>query len=452
MFSLYSHGILGVVFTWFISITFNNCYTCRIRHGVSFGVCRPPDGHLDVQVACCLMDCLCRVVAVRATLIRCSPVGTSSAGHFSLLQRCDFQYVQSHSRSHIVDLFRCPHLLDAASTPAVPVSDSEFSISSVKNLQVSSSIVTIESIIRNAVSFMRTVVLTMTSFADHCCRSYLPTHQLEFRPRLSVVTKKDPWSWLARVQQSLDIPTVARTQRDPVPEEFQMSLYFPSTPRAMVPPLCRRRSASSNSSLHWWTWWPLPPVWCADATNEYAMPMMLLTLPWPEPHVSSSESHRESHIHRGSRRMRMCTHLTRCSKRHASRHEKNSSIPRGRSVQSGQQRAQKPTNSQSVWMDQHVKISWDWMEWGAFTHERESTGLWQHPIYRRMCDERESRCSIPCLLASSRNGAREVALFCTIVRNRKEVHRVLDEFLILLSSISQEVPARAVDDADVSVW
>ena len=34
-----------------------------------------------------------------------------------------------------------------------------------------------------------------------------------------------------------------------------------------------------------------------------------------------------------------------------------------------------------------------------------------------------------------------------VVRNRKEVHRVLDEFLILLSSFSQEVPARAVDDA-----
>ena len=37
------------------------------------------------------------------------------------------------------------------------------------------------------------------------------------------------------------------------------------------------------------------------------------------------------------------------------------------------------------------------------------------------------------------------------VRNRKEVHRVLDEFLILLSSFSQEVPARAVDDTNVPV-
>ena len=38
-----------------------------------------------------------------------------------------------------------------------------------------------------------------------------------------------------------------------------------------------------------------------------------------------------------------------------------------------------------------------------------------------------------------------------VVRNREEVHRVLDEFLILLCSFSQEVPARAVDDADVPV-
>ena len=36
-----------------------------------------------------------------------------------------------------------------------------------------------------------------------------------------------------------------------------------------------------------------------------------------------------------------------------------------------------------------------------------------------------------------------------IVGNRKEVKSVLDEFLVLLRSISQEVPARAVDDADV---
>ena len=36
-----------------------------------------------------------------------------------------------------------------------------------------------------------------------------------------------------------------------------------------------------------------------------------------------------------------------------------------------------------------------------------------------------------------------------VVWHRKEVHRVLDEFLILLCSSSQEVPARAVDDASM---
>ena len=38
-----------------------------------------------------------------------------------------------------------------------------------------------------------------------------------------------------------------------------------------------------------------------------------------------------------------------------------------------------------------------------------------------------------------------------VIRNRKEVHRVLDEFLILLCTFSQEVTARALDDADVPV-
>ena len=39
-----------------------------------------------------------------------------------------------------------------------------------------------------------------------------------------------------------------------------------------------------------------------------------------------------------------------------------------------------------------------------------------------------------------------------VIRNREEIHGVLDEFLVLLCSVSQEVPARAVDDADVPVW
>ena len=38
-----------------------------------------------------------------------------------------------------------------------------------------------------------------------------------------------------------------------------------------------------------------------------------------------------------------------------------------------------------------------------------------------------------------------------VVGNGKEVHRVLDEFLIVPFSITQEVPARAVDDANVPV-
>ena len=38
-----------------------------------------------------------------------------------------------------------------------------------------------------------------------------------------------------------------------------------------------------------------------------------------------------------------------------------------------------------------------------------------------------------------------------VIGNRKEVKSVLDEFLVLLRSISQEIPARAVNDADVPV-
>ena len=38
-----------------------------------------------------------------------------------------------------------------------------------------------------------------------------------------------------------------------------------------------------------------------------------------------------------------------------------------------------------------------------------------------------------------------------VVTNRKEIHCVLSKFLVLLCSFSQEVPARAVNDADVPV-
>ena len=38
-----------------------------------------------------------------------------------------------------------------------------------------------------------------------------------------------------------------------------------------------------------------------------------------------------------------------------------------------------------------------------------------------------------------------------VIGNREEIDDVLDKFLVLLRSVSQEVPARAVDDADVPV-
>ena len=38
-----------------------------------------------------------------------------------------------------------------------------------------------------------------------------------------------------------------------------------------------------------------------------------------------------------------------------------------------------------------------------------------------------------------------------VIRNREEIHSVLDKFLVLLCSVSQEVTARAIDDADVPV-
>ena len=38
-----------------------------------------------------------------------------------------------------------------------------------------------------------------------------------------------------------------------------------------------------------------------------------------------------------------------------------------------------------------------------------------------------------------------------VIGNREEIQGVLDKFIVLLRSVSQEVPARAVDDADVPV-
>ena len=38
-----------------------------------------------------------------------------------------------------------------------------------------------------------------------------------------------------------------------------------------------------------------------------------------------------------------------------------------------------------------------------------------------------------------------------VIGNREEIHGVLDKFFVFLRSVLQEVPARAVDDADVPV-
>ena len=38
-----------------------------------------------------------------------------------------------------------------------------------------------------------------------------------------------------------------------------------------------------------------------------------------------------------------------------------------------------------------------------------------------------------------------------VIGNREEIHGVLDKFLVLFRSVSQEVPARAIDDANVPV-
>ena len=38
-----------------------------------------------------------------------------------------------------------------------------------------------------------------------------------------------------------------------------------------------------------------------------------------------------------------------------------------------------------------------------------------------------------------------------VIRNREEIHVVLDKFLVLLRSVAQEVSARAIDGPDVPV-
>ena len=59
--------------------------------------------------------------------------------------------------------------------------------------------------------------------------------------------------------------------------------------------------------------------------------------------------------------------------------------------------------------------------------------------------------NIPCLPPSYHIDVRDVVLLVDVLRSWKKVHRILDEFLIFPSSFTQEVPARAIDDANVPV-
>ena len=59
------------------------------------------------------------------------------------------------------------------------------------------------------------------------------------------------------------------------------------------------------------------------------------------------------------------------------------------------------------------------------------------------------RCSISCLLASSRNGARAVALSLYSGQEWKRDPWCTGQISDFFCSVSQEVPARAIDDADV---
>ena len=52
---------------------------------------------------------------------------------------------------------------------------------------------------------------------------------------------------------------------------------------------------------------------------------------------------------------------------------------------------------------------------------------------------------------SFRSGGRGVVLSYVVVGNRKKVESELEVLLVLLRSIPPEMPARAVDDADVPI-
>ena len=110
-----------------------------------------------------LMFCVSWSRLTPPRLRRCSSAPrwvTSSARHCLSLQRIDPQSVKSCSRFHPVDFFH--RLLVTASVHVIRTILS-FALSSVKEPRMSSPTSTSESIIGNAVSFMRTVVLTRIS-------------------------------------------------------------------------------------------------------------------------------------------------------------------------------------------------------------------------------------------------------------------------------------------------
>ena len=112
---------------------------------------------------------------------------------------------------------------------------------------MSSSILTFESTIGNAVSYVRTVVLTEHTDSDSDYDRSVVTNKDTHCTRLASLSSRADRGCSA---QSLDIATEARTQHDPVLEETLLSRRFLSTPGAMVHTLCRRFFVWSGSSLH----------------------------------------------------------------------------------------------------------------------------------------------------------------------------------------------------------
>ena len=97
---------------------------------------------------------------------------------------------------------------------------------------MSSSILTFKSTIGNAVSYVRTVVLTEHTDSDSDYdRSVVTNKERDWR-----VCRLAPTVVVAHSR----FATEARTQHDPVLEETLLSRRFLSTPGAMVRTLCRR--------------------------------------------------------------------------------------------------------------------------------------------------------------------------------------------------------------------